>query len=66
MRTQKKVKTETSDSEPHRVRLPGFIVEREVGLGDAITRIAYTAGLRPCDGCQRRAAMLNRWVILSR
>ena len=34
---------------PYRVRLPGFISEeKEVGLGDMITRTAYRVGIRPC------------------
>jgi hypothetical protein len=61
-------KTEQSrESGPYRVRLPGFISdEREVGLGDVITRAAYRVGIRPCAGCGRRAAALNRWVVFNR
>ena len=52
---------------PYRVRLPGFVsAEQEVGLGDAITRAAYRVGIRPCAGCGRRAATLNRWVVFKR
>jgi hypothetical protein len=52
---------------PYRVRLPGFISdEREVGLGEAISRAAYRVGIRPCAGCGRRAAALNRWVVFRR
>jgi len=55
------------ESGPHRVRLPGFISdEREIGLGDVITRAAYRVGIRPCAGCGRRAAALNRWVVFKR
>ena len=35
---------------PHRVRLPGFIVDEEVGLGDAIKRATYAIGIKPCGG----------------
>jgi len=61
-------KTESSrEAGPYRVRLPGFISDqREVGLGDVITRAAYRVGIRPCAGCGRRAATLNRWVIFRR
>lgn len=45
-----------------RVRLPGFIVDEEIGLGDAIKRITYRFGIRACGGCERRAAALNRLV----
>jgi len=55
------------EREPYRVRLPGFISdEREVGLGEVITRAAYRVGIRPCAGCGRRAATLNRWVVFRR
>jgi hypothetical protein len=52
--------------EPHRVRLPGFILDEEIGLGDAIKRVTYAAGIKPCGGCEKRAAALNRWMVLSR
>ena len=48
-----------------RVRLPGFIKDEEVGLGDAVTRVAYAFGIKPCGGCQGRAAALNRWIVFS-
>jgi hypothetical protein len=54
------------DRQPHRVRLPGFIVEEEIGLGDAIKRATYAMGIQPCGGCQKRAAALNRWMTFTR
>lgn len=56
-----------SETQPYRMRLPGFILDEEIGLGDAIKRATYTIGIRPrrdC-GCERRAAALNRWVVFS-
>ncbi len=50
----------------HRVRLPGFLIEEEVGLGDVIKRVTYAVGIKPCSGCERRAAAMNRWVVFSR
>ncbi|MFJ3863973.1 hypothetical protein [Streptomyces nigra] len=50
--------------EPLRVRLPAFI-DDDVGLGDVITKVTYSARLRPCNGCTRRAATLNRWVTFT-
>jgi hypothetical protein len=47
---------------PYRVRLPGFVSEREVGLGDVVKRATSRVGIRPCGGCDRRAELLNRWV----
>lgn len=52
---------------PHRVRLPGFITnDDEIGLGDVVSRVTYAVGIRPCGGCERRAAALNRWMVFSR
>ncbi len=53
------------EREPHRVRLPGFLVEEEIGLGDVIKRATSAVGIRPCSGCERRAAALNRWLVFS-
>ncbi len=50
--------------QPRRVRLPGFINE-DIGLGDVIKRVTYAAGIKPCTGCERRAAALNRWLVFS-
>jgi hypothetical protein len=52
--------------QPHRVRLPGFVREEQIALGDAIKRITYAMGIRSCGGCERRAAALNRWMVFSR
>ena len=54
------------ERQPHRVRLPGFVLEEEIGLGDAIKRVTYGMGIKPCSGCERRAAALNRWMRFSR
>lgn len=50
------------------MRLPGFLLgdEQEVGLGEVIKRVTATMGLRPCGGCQQRAARLNRLVGFTR
>jgi hypothetical protein len=50
---------------PHRVRLPGFVVDDDVGLGNAVKGVAYAAGIKPCRGCERRAAALNRWLVFT-
>ena len=52
--------------EPFRVRLPGFVRDEEIGLGDVVKRMTYAAGIRPCGGCEKRAAALNRRVIFTR
>lgn len=58
-------KSEKSEREPYRVRLPGFITDEEIGLGDVIKRATSAVGIRPCGGCAQRAAMLNRWITFS-
>ena len=50
---------------PHRVRLPRFITEEDVGLGDVIKRVTHTFGIKACGACDRRAATLNRWLRFS-
>jgi hypothetical protein len=56
-----------SRPQPYRMRLPGFVSEQEIGLGDVIKRVTYAFGIRPCGGCERRAAALNdRFVFVSR
>lgn len=52
--------------QPHRVRLPGFLIEEEIGLGDVVKRVTYAIGIKPCGGCERRAAALNGWMHFSR
>jgi len=56
---------EKSKYRPHQVRLPGFITDEDVGLGDVIKRATSYMGIRPCGGCQRRAAALNRWMVFT-
>ncbi|MGH7801532.1 MAG: hypothetical protein ACREOW_13065 [Thermodesulfobacteriota bacterium] len=51
--------------QPYRVRLPGFISDKDVGLGDVIKRATSTVGIKPCGGCERRAAALNGWMVFS-
>ena len=48
-----------------RVRLPGFLTEQDVGLGDVIKHVTSAVGVRPCGDCARRAAALNRRVAFS-
>ena len=54
------------EPKPYRVRVPGFITEEDVGLGDVIKRVTYAMGIKPCGGCEKRAAALNRWMRFSR
>jgi peroxiredoxin len=50
---------------PHRVSLPGFLVKQEIGLGEVIKRVTSAMGIKPCVGCERRAGVLNRWMVFS-
>jgi hypothetical protein len=50
---------------PLSIRLPGFVADRDIGLGDAITRVGRAVGLRPCGGCTQRAAQLNRLLVFT-
>ena len=66
----KKKETKNSDERENnqqqaRVRLPGFINDDEVGLGDVLKRATHAFGIKPCGGCARRAATLNRWLSFS-
>ena len=50
---------------PHLVHLPGFVTDEDIGLGDVIKRATSYVGIRPCGGCERRAAALNRWLVFT-
>ena len=63
---EKKEATGKAVHQPHRIRLPGFIKEEEIGLGDVIKKATYAMGIKPCTGCEKRAAMLNRWMRFTR
>jgi hypothetical protein len=50
---------------PFRARMPGFIAKEEIGLGDVIKRATSYIGIRPCGGCEGRAAALNHRLVFS-
>jgi hypothetical protein len=52
-------------SRPHVVRLPGFLTDEDVGLGDFVKRTTSAFGIRPCGRCEQRAAVMNRWLVFS-
>jgi hypothetical protein len=66
VKKQKTAPSETTEQPTHRVRLPGFLIEEEAGLGDLIKKATYAMGIKPCGGCEKRAAALNRWMTFSR
>jgi hypothetical protein len=46
------------------LRIPGFLNDDDIGLGDAVKELTTAIGIRPCGECERRAAKLNRWLVL--
>jgi hypothetical protein len=63
---KKRGRTLPKEPQPVRVRLPGFLIDKEIGLGDAIRRLTSSVGMRHCGQCARRAAALNRWIRFTR
>ncbi len=56
---------EEPEGESAKLRLPGFVNDEDVGLGDALKRVTSAVGIKPCGGCERRAARLNRLLMFS-
>lgn len=54
------------DPSAYRVRLPGFISDDEISLGDVVKRVTSYIGIKPCGGCQQRRAALNRWIVFTK
>jgi hypothetical protein len=48
---------------PYRVRVPGFVTNAEIGLGDVIKGATSYVGIKPCGGCEGRAAAFDRWLV---
>jgi hypothetical protein len=57
--------TDKPKSEPRPIRLPGFLNEKDIGIGDVIKRATSYVGIPSCGGCKARAASLNRWLVFS-
>ncbi|GLV88473.1 MULTISPECIES: hypothetical protein [Streptomyces] len=55
-----------SRGEPRRVRLPGFINDEDIGLGDVAKRATSIVGIKPCGGCSERARWLNNRMVFSK
>lgn len=53
------------EREPFRVRIPGFVSETDIGLGDLAGRAATSMGIQHCGGCARRATALNNWLVIA-
>jgi hypothetical protein len=63
--TEETAESAPISGQPHRVRLPGFISDDDIGVGDVIKRATSAFGIKPCGGCESRAATLNRWLIFT-
>jgi hypothetical protein len=48
------------------MRLPGFVGDEDIGLGDAVKRATSYLGIRSCGGCEQRRVALNRWMVFTR
>jgi hypothetical protein len=66
MQSENPTAKEETQSKPYQVRLPGFVGDEAVGLGDVVQRVTYTMGIKPCGGCERRTAAMNRWMVFTR
>jgi hypothetical protein len=66
MQTEHQTPNGDAKSRPYKVRLPGFISDEEIGLGDAVKRVTYAMGIEACGGCERRAAAMNKWMVFTR
>jgi hypothetical protein len=49
----------------HSIRLPRFLVDEPVGLGQVVKRITKLIGVQPCGACEDRAARLDQWLSIS-
>jgi hypothetical protein len=57
--------TDESEYAPRHVRLPGFIGDDDIGLGDVIKRATSYFGIQACGGCEQRRVVLNRWMVFT-
>ena len=53
------------DLTPYQIKLPGFINDNDIGLGDLIKKATTYFGIRPCGSCESRATVLNRWMVFT-
>ena len=54
-RIESSVDPDQHEHRPHRVRLPKFITDEEIGVGDVMKRTTAYFGIQPCGGCGRLA-----------
>jgi hypothetical protein len=56
---------EPSRPGPRHMRLPGFLIDEDIGAGEVIKLATSAVGIRPCGGCAQRAAALDRWITFT-
>jgi hypothetical protein len=59
------VHTEKNKRHTFQVRLPGFINDSDVGLGDVIKYATSAVGVSPCGSCTHRASLLNNLLVFT-
>jgi pyruvate/2-oxoglutarate dehydrogenase complex dihydrolipoamide acyltransferase (E2) component len=58
--------TDPDDELIVRIPLPGFVKSQPMGLGTVLKHFTSAVGIKPCAGCDKRAAALNRRVVFGR
>jgi hypothetical protein len=48
---------------PRPIRIPVPGLRTGVGLGQAVKKVTTSLGVRPCGGCEKRAAAMDRRVM---
>jgi hypothetical protein len=66
MENENSTTSDEAQARPYQVRLPGFIANETIGLGDVVQRVTYAMGIKPCGGCERRTGSMNRWMVFTR
>lgn len=61
-----KEQTDEGGRVSHQVRLPGFVGDEDIGLGDVVKRATSYLGIHACGGCEQRWVALNRWMAFTR
>ena len=59
------IRPDHGEDSRHVVRLPKFISDGEIGLGDVMKRTTAYLGIQTCGACGRRADVLNRWLVFT-
>jgi hypothetical protein len=60
-----KEQTDEGERASRHVRLPGFIGDEDIGLGDVFKRATSYFGIQACGGCEQRRIALNRWMVFT-